>query len=146
MFLFLFFKCDRVKFCTLFLEGPWNMHANTQQPTNIVAEWRCQNGVSLSKGVLLTEQSETDTEDTFNCQPNRVRVRVCVCVCVCVCVSLSLQARYLVFKMSFCCLVPLPAPNPLLSVCLSVKSNQIVFVTYTWLADVNASVAKCLCF
>ena len=24
------------------------------------------------------------------------------------------------------------------------KSN--VFVTYTWLADVNASVAKCLCF
>uniref|UniRef100_A0A8C7FCB2 Ig-like domain-containing protein n=1 Tax=Oncorhynchus kisutch TaxID=8019 RepID=A0A8C7FCB2_ONCKI len=26
------------------------------------------------------------------------------------------------------------------------KSNQIVFVTYTWLADVNASVAKCLCF
>uniref|UniRef100_A0A8C7RVK2 IGF-like family receptor 1 n=1 Tax=Oncorhynchus mykiss TaxID=8022 RepID=A0A8C7RVK2_ONCMY len=29
---------------------------------------------------------------------------------------------------------------------LKVKSNQIVFVTYTWLADVNASVAKCLCF
>ena len=27
-----------------------------------------------------------------------------------------------------------------------VKSNQIVFVKYTWLADVNASVAKCLCF
>ncbi|CDQ97306.1 unnamed protein product [Oncorhynchus mykiss] len=27
-----------------------------------------------------------------------------------------------------------------------IKSNQIVFVTYTWLADVNASVAKCLCF
>ena len=26
------------------------------------------------------------------------------------------------------------------------KSNKIVFVTYTWLADVNASVAKCLCF
>jgi hypothetical protein len=26
------------------------------------------------------------------------------------------------------------------------KSNQILFVTYTWLADVNASVAKCLCF
>ena len=26
------------------------------------------------------------------------------------------------------------------------KSTQIVFVTYTWLADVNASVAKCLCF
>ena len=29
---------------------------------------------------------------------------------------------------------------------LPVKSNQILFVTYTWLADVNASVAKCLCF
>jgi hypothetical protein len=29
---------------------------------------------------------------------------------------------------------------------LDVKSNQIAFVTYTWLADVNASVAKCLCF
>ena len=27
-----------------------------------------------------------------------------------------------------------------------IKSNQILFVTYTWLADVNASVAKCLCF
>ena len=27
-----------------------------------------------------------------------------------------------------------------------VKSNQILFVTNTWLADVNASVAKCLCF
>ena len=26
------------------------------------------------------------------------------------------------------------------------KSNLILFVTYTWLADVNASVAKCLCF
>ena len=26
------------------------------------------------------------------------------------------------------------------------KSNHILFVTYTWLADVNASVAKCLCF
>ena len=26
------------------------------------------------------------------------------------------------------------------------KSNHIVFVTYTWLADVNASVAKCLYF
>jgi hypothetical protein len=26
------------------------------------------------------------------------------------------------------------------------KSNQILFVTYTWLADVNASVVKCLCF
>ena len=26
------------------------------------------------------------------------------------------------------------------------KSNQNVFVTYTWLADVNVSVAKCLCF
>ncbi|CDQ73623.1 unnamed protein product [Oncorhynchus mykiss] len=25
-------------------------------------------------------------------------------------------------------------------------SNQILFVTYTWLADVNARVAKCLCF
>jgi hypothetical protein len=25
-------------------------------------------------------------------------------------------------------------------------SNQIVFVTYTWLADVNVSVAKCMCF
>ena len=25
-------------------------------------------------------------------------------------------------------------------------SNQIVLVTYTWIADVNASVAKCLCF
>ena len=30
--------------------------------------------------------------------------------------------------------------------CSGGKSNQIVFVTYTWLADVNASVAKCLCF
>ena len=28
---------------------------------------------------------------------------------------------------------------------MQVKSNQILFVTYTWLADVNASVAKCLC-
>ena len=28
----------------------------------------------------------------------------------------------------------------------SIKSNQNVFVTYTWLADVNASVAKCLFF
>uniref|UniRef100_A0A8C8EIB0 Cornifelin n=1 Tax=Oncorhynchus tshawytscha TaxID=74940 RepID=A0A8C8EIB0_ONCTS len=27
-----------------------------------------------------------------------------------------------------------------------IKSNQMLFVTYTWLADVNASVAKCLCF
>ena len=27
---------------------------------------------------------------------------------------------------------------------IKIKSN--VFVTYTWLADVNASVAKCLCF
>jgi hypothetical protein len=27
-----------------------------------------------------------------------------------------------------------------------IKSNQILFVTYTWLAYVNASVAKCLCF
>ena len=27
-----------------------------------------------------------------------------------------------------------------------IKSNQILFVTYTWLADVNASVAKWLCF
>ena len=27
-----------------------------------------------------------------------------------------------------------------------IKSNHILFVTYTWLADVNASVAKCLCF
>ena len=27
---------------------------------------------------------------------------------------------------------------------LQIKSN--VFVTYTWLADVNASVTKCLCF
>ena len=26
-----------------------------------------------------------------------------------------------------------------------IKSNQIVFITYTWLADVNASVAKCFC-
>ena len=26
------------------------------------------------------------------------------------------------------------------------KSNLILFVTYTWLADVNASAAKCLCF
>jgi hypothetical protein len=26
------------------------------------------------------------------------------------------------------------------------KSNPILVVTYTWLADVNASVAKCLCF
>ena len=26
------------------------------------------------------------------------------------------------------------------------KSNQFLFVTYTLLADVNASVAKCLCF
>jgi hypothetical protein len=33
--------------------------------------------------------------------------------------------------------------NP--SLC-QIKSNQILFVTYTWLADVNASVAKCLCF
>jgi hypothetical protein len=24
--------------------------------------------------------------------------------------------------------------------------NQILFVTYTWLADVSVSVAKCLCF
>uniref|UniRef100_A0A4W5K158 Uncharacterized protein n=1 Tax=Hucho hucho TaxID=62062 RepID=A0A4W5K158_9TELE len=30
--------------------------------------------------------------------------------------------------------------------CNIIKSNQILFVTYTWLADVNASVAKCLCF
>ena len=29
---------------------------------------------------------------------------------------------------------------------IHLKSNQIVFVTYTWLADVNANVAKCLCF
>ena len=29
---------------------------------------------------------------------------------------------------------------------INIKSNQILFVTYTWLADVNASVAKCLCF
>ena len=29
---------------------------------------------------------------------------------------------------------------------IKIKSNQILFVTYTWLADVNASVAKCLCF
>ena len=29
----------------------------------------------------------------------------------------------------------------------SFKSNNYqLFVTYTWLADVNASVAKCLCF
>ena len=27
-----------------------------------------------------------------------------------------------------------------------IKSNKMLFVTYTWLADVNASVAKCLCF
>ena len=27
-----------------------------------------------------------------------------------------------------------------------IKSKHILFVTYTWLADVNASVAKCLCF
>ena len=27
-----------------------------------------------------------------------------------------------------------------------IKSNQILLVTYTWLADVNESVAKCLCF
>ena len=27
-----------------------------------------------------------------------------------------------------------------------VKSNQMLFVTYTWLANVNACVAKCLCF
>jgi hypothetical protein len=27
-----------------------------------------------------------------------------------------------------------------------IKSNQMLFVTYTWLADVNVSVAKCLCF
>ena len=27
-----------------------------------------------------------------------------------------------------------------------IKSNHILFVTYTWLADVIASVAKCLCF
>ena len=27
-----------------------------------------------------------------------------------------------------------------------IKSNQMLLVTYTWLADVNASVAKCLCF
>ncbi|CDQ90628.1 unnamed protein product [Oncorhynchus mykiss] len=26
------------------------------------------------------------------------------------------------------------------------KSKSNLFVTYTWLADVNASVAKCLCF
>ena len=26
------------------------------------------------------------------------------------------------------------------------KLNQILLVTYTWLADVNASVVKCLCF
>ena len=26
------------------------------------------------------------------------------------------------------------------------KSNKMLLVTYTWLADVNASVAKCLCF
>ena len=27
-----------------------------------------------------------------------------------------------------------------------IKSNQILLVTYTWLADVNESVAKCLSF
>ena len=27
-----------------------------------------------------------------------------------------------------------------------IKSNDILLVTYTWLADVNASVAKFLCF
>uniref|UniRef100_A0A4W5MV86 Cyclin-dependent kinases regulatory subunit n=1 Tax=Hucho hucho TaxID=62062 RepID=A0A4W5MV86_9TELE len=27
-----------------------------------------------------------------------------------------------------------------------IKSNRILLVTYTWLADVNASVAKCVCF
>uniref|UniRef100_A0A8C8FIC0 DNA 3'-5' helicase n=1 Tax=Oncorhynchus tshawytscha TaxID=74940 RepID=A0A8C8FIC0_ONCTS len=32
------------------------------------------------------------------------------------------------------------------SVAKCFKSNQMLFVTYTWLADVNASVAKCLCF
>uniref|UniRef100_A0A674BUY0 RING-type domain-containing protein n=1 Tax=Salmo trutta TaxID=8032 RepID=A0A674BUY0_SALTR len=29
---------------------------------------------------------------------------------------------------------------------LDATKNQILLVTYTWLADVNASVAKCLCF
>jgi hypothetical protein len=27
-----------------------------------------------------------------------------------------------------------------------IESNHILFETYTWLADVSASVAKCLCF
>ena len=36
--------------------------------------------------------------------------------------------------------------NSIRRVSNQIKSNQILFVTYTWLADVNASVAKCLCF
>ena len=33
-----------------------------------------------------------------------------------------------------------------IAVQIKIKSNLILFVTYIWLADVNASVAKCLCF
>jgi hypothetical protein len=53
-----------------------------------------------------------------------------VCVCCVVCTFLC-WIRY----------------NGVISVCVcQIKSNHILLVTYTWLADVNVSVAKGLCF
>jgi hypothetical protein len=55
--------------------------------------------------------------------------------------------RYAVEQMLGCdWLLPVEYPWLVVPPVKSNKSNHILFVTYTWLADVNASVAKCLCF